>query len=79
MFLSKEKAKGLIRPSWLRLYALRLEKGSYLVTGGTIKLTKSMEERMHTLQELMKMEQVRNYLLSNGAHDLDGIIDLSQN
>ena len=38
-----------------------------------------MEERMHTLHELMKMEKVRNYLLSNGAHDLDGLIDLSHN
>lgn len=82
MVLGKEKARGKYHnghPSWLRLYALRLGKGSYLLTGGTIKLTKTMEERMHTLQELMKMEQVRNYLLSKGAHDMDGLIDLSQN
>ena len=38
--LDKEKARlkndgG--HPSWLRLYAIRLEKGAFIVTGGAIK------------------------------------------
>ncbi len=76
MLLSKEKAKGkriTTHASWLRIYAIRLEKGTYLITGGAIKLTHFMAEREHTLNELKKMEMVRNYLLDNGIIDADGI------
>ena len=78
LLLGKEKAKGrwsASHPSWLRLYALRLEKGVYLITGGAIKLTHTMQERSHTLKELETMEMVRNYLIDNGVTDLDGFID----
>ena len=76
MLLSKEKAKGnrmSAHSSWLRIYAIKLEQGIYLVTGGTIKLTHLMAEREHTLNELKKMEMVRNYLLDNGIFDAGGI------
>lgn len=78
LLLGKEKAKGnrvTKHPSWLRLYALRLEKGVYLITGGAIKLTHTMQERSHTLKELETMEKVRNYLIDNGVTDLDGFVD----
>lgn len=76
MLLSREKAKGkrqTTHSSWLRLYAIKLEKGIYLITGGAIKLTQLMSEREHTINELKKMEMVRNYLLDNGIIDADGI------
>ena len=76
MLLSREKAKGkrqTTHASWLRLYAIKLDKGIYLITGGAIKLTHLMSEREHTLNELKKMEMVRNYLLGNGIIDADGI------
>ena len=50
-----------------------------LVTGGAIKLTHTMQEREHTLEELRKLEKVRNFLLSEGASDMDGFYDLIQN
>ena len=77
LLLGKEKAKGRreTHTSWLRLYALRLEKGVYLITGGAIKLTYTMQERSHTLKELERMEEVRNHLIDNGVTDLDGFID----
>ncbi len=75
---AKGRAKGIRHPSWLRLYAIRLEKDTYLITGGAIKLTHTMEERNHTLEELHKMEMVRNFLLENGAHDLDSFIEMNQ-
>lgn len=77
--LSKEKAKGVRvadHPSWLRLYALKFEPNTYLITGGAIKLTRTMKEREHTLRELLKMESVRRYLLENGIVDKEGLIDL---
>lgn len=76
MHLSREKAKGkrsATHSSWLRIYAIRLEQGTYLVTGGAIKLTHLMADREHTLNELKKMEMVRNYLLAGGIFDTEGI------
>ena len=55
------------------------EPGVYLVTGGAIKLTATMEERRHTMEELAKLERVRNYLLDNGVYDLDGFNDYVDN
>lgn len=34
-----------------------------------------MQEREHTLAELNKMEQVRNFLLNGGAIDAEGFVD----
>lgn len=78
MLLSREKARLQQRPhhaSWLRIYAIRLEKGIYIVTGGAIKLTRTMQEREHTLLELQKMEQVRKFLLDNGIIDEDSFVE----
>ncbi|MCF0208156.1 MAG: hypothetical protein HUK07_01790 [Bacteroidaceae bacterium] len=78
MLLGKEKARIKERAqhaSWLRIYAIKLEPGCYIITGGAIKLTRTMQEREHTLVELNKMEQVRNLLLDSGAIDTDGFVD----
>ena len=81
MILGREKAIGRRRAhdSWLRIYALKLERGTYLITGGAIKLTRTMEEREHTLSELRKMEKVRNFLIEQGAVDIDGLKDIASN
>lgn len=81
MMLDKEKARlknAIGHPSWLRLYAIRLEKGTYIVTGGAIKLTAAMSEREHTLNELSKMEKVRNFLLDEGIVDKDSFVDFQE-
>ena len=74
MTLGKEKAKGLIRshPSWLRLYAVKLQSNRYLITGGAIKLTATMQEREHTLEELRKLNTLRDNLLKEGIIDYEG-------
>lgn len=77
MLLGREKAKGRynMHASWLRLYAIRLESGKYIVTGGAIKLTATMQEREHTLVELAKLNKVRDYLISLGVFDYNGFVD----
>ena len=79
VLLGKEKArlKEKIRhhPSWLRIYALKLTSGIYIITGGAIKLTAAMQERKHTLIELQKMEDVRNFLISENIIDNKSFID----
>lgn len=78
VLLGKEKARIKNRPnhaSWLRLYAIKLEPGIYIVTGGAIKLTRTMQEREHTLRELARMEQVRNDLIRQNVVDADSFVD----
>lgn len=78
MTLGKEKARLKNRPahaSWLRIYAIKLEPGIYVVTGGAIKLTATMQERAHTLKELDKMEQVRSFFISESIFDAEGLAD----
>ena len=78
VLLGKEKARlqNTVRhASWLRIYAIKLEPGIYVITGGAIKLTRTMQEREHTLLELGKMEKVRNFLLEQRVVDKDAFID----
>ena len=78
VLLGKEKAK-LKRvkrhSSWLRIYAIKLSEGVYVITGGAIKLTLKMEEREHTKQELVKMEKVRLFLLNENIIDNDSFVE----
>lgn len=75
--LQKEKAKlkRIEHPSWLRLYAIKLSPAVYIITGGTIKLTATMQEREHTKRELAKIDKVRRYLIDEGIMDDSGFID----
>ena len=78
VLLGKEKAKGLYttkHSSWLRLYAIRLQSKRYIITGGAIKLTATMKEREHTLAELIKMNKVRENLISLGIVDYEGFME----
>lgn len=79
MLLGKEKARLRERirshASWLRIYALKLTSGIYIITGGAIKLTATMQERQHTLVELQKMENARNFLINENIIDNDSFID----
>lgn len=60
----KQKAKGNQHKTWLRIYAIKFFEG-YVITGGAIKLTKTMQEREHTQLELSKMQIVRDALKLN--------------
>jgi hypothetical protein len=64
--LSKTKAKK----SWLRIYALKVNKSSFIITGGAIKLTAKMEEHEITKNELVKLEICRHYLIAQGITDI---------
>lgn len=78
ILLGKEKArlKRMERhSSWLRIYAIKLSEGVYVITGGAIKLTLKMEEREHTRQELVKLEKVRSFLLNENIIDDDGFVE----
>ena len=74
IILGKEKGRPN-QHSWLRLYAIKLNIGIYIITGGAIKLTRTMQERKHTLQDLENMEKVRSFLIIENVFDEDSFTD----
>ncbi|TXE10335.1 hypothetical protein ES711_00010 [Gelidibacter salicanalis] len=69
--LERDKAKGMKRPSWLRIYAIRIEANLFVVCGGAIKLTPTMNTRDHLILELDKLEFTRNYLQEEDDENLE--------
>jgi len=60
---SKTKAR---REPRLRIYAVRIDEHTYVVTGGAIKLTNSMQDRPHTEEQLRRVNMVRDWLKREG-------------
>lgn len=78
--LTREKARNWDRDrhaSWLRIYAIRLEPNVYVVTGGAIKLSRTMQEREHTALELDKLNRCKAYLKANGVFDQGSFVELT--
>lgn len=65
------KVYGTIRKSWLRVYAVRITSDLFVITGGAIKLTRTMEERDHTKDQLRRISKARNYLKEQGFSERD--------
>ncbi len=56
------KIYGIEYKSWLRVYAIRLDSNLFVITGGAIKLTKTMNDRNHLKEELEKLERTKSFL-----------------
>lgn len=66
------------RKSTLRLYAIKIDKGIYLIAGGAIKLVATTQESEELMAEWQKMKNARNYLINNGVFDSDSFQDLKR-
>ncbi len=69
--LSKQKG----RKSYLRLYAIRIDKNCFVITGGAIKFHHLNKDRPHTQNEMKKIGQCRDYLKDNGVFDADSFFE----
>ncbi len=74
--LAKSKAYGLKHKSWLRVYAIKVGSELYIITGGAIKLTSTMNDREHTLKELRKLTRTVDFLKEQGIIDKEGFEEL---
>ena len=81
IYLIESKAYGKpvsLKPSILRLYAIRIDKDQYVITGGGIKLVHEMKDSVELKKELEKLKRVREWLFSEGIHiseDVESLID----
>jgi hypothetical protein len=60
----------------LRLYAIKIEENVFLITGGAIKLGRTMADHPDTQTEKKKLEQVKDYLRNEGVFDSDAFSEL---
>lgn len=58
----ESKAYGSKHKSWLRLFAIKISEELYVVSGSAIKLTRSLQEKAHTNNELAKLKNTKAYL-----------------
>jgi len=61
-FKAKDKSS---KHSILRIYALKISSNHYVITGGGIKLTRTMQESPELSQELSKFDIVKKFLIKN--------------
>ena len=73
--LNKEKSKLGEFPDWLRIYAIRVNPDNYVITGGAIKLTRTTQERDHTLEEHNRLIRARDFLIQENLFDEDAIYE----
>lgn len=65
------KGKPLSSKPFLRLYAVQLEEGQLVITGGGIKLTDTIQGSPWLENELTKLETVKTFLKSEGIAFLE--------
>ncbi|MBO7415898.1 MAG: hypothetical protein J6U22_04910 [Bacteroidaceae bacterium] len=79
--LIESKAYGKpieLKPSILRLYAIRIEKDKYVITGGGIKFVREMKDSKDLTKELDKLRIVKQWLKDNGIHISNDIDTLTE-
>ncbi|MGN6436024.1 MAG: hypothetical protein ACTHMM_05805 [Agriterribacter sp.] len=73
--IRQRKGKPDFSIPMLRLYALKLDDGSIVVTGGAIKLTKIMEGTMFEVEK-RNLKLVQQFLQSEGIFTSEGLNEL---
>lgn len=68
------KGKPDVRKPILRVYGIELEDGTYIITGGTIKLKEKMNGPNFDI-EFKNLERVKSFLDENGIINRQGLID----
>jgi hypothetical protein len=68
--------KGKIKRNKLRLYAIKIEKDCFVITGGAIKMSQRMQDHTDTAHELLKLDTARAFLNQNGVFDGDSFFEL---
>lgn len=68
------KAKLNLNKPFLRLYAILLEDGTYVITGGAIKLTKKMAGNEFD-SEFINLKRVQEYFKRTGIINRQGLIE----
>lgn len=68
--------KGKVSSSdGLRVYAIKIDKDCFVITGGAIKMGQLMKDHPDTRNELLKIEKAKSFLLEHGVFDRDSLYE----
>lgn len=73
--LSLRKGKTSKRDG-LRIYAIKIDKNCFLITGGAIKMSQKNDDHPDTRKEMQKINSVKSYLQSHDVFDEDSFYEL---
>jgi len=68
--------KGKIKKNKLRIYAIKIAENCFVITGGAIKMSQTMQEHPDTNIELNKLNTAKAFLESNGVFDEDSFYEI---
>jgi len=68
--------KGKIRRNTLRYYAIKMNQNCYVITGGAIKMSQTMQGHQDTFIELTKLIKARTYFNQRGIINEDSFHEL---
>ncbi|MBF4515582.1 DUF479 domain-containing protein [Flavobacterium sp. ANB] len=68
--------KGKIDKNGIRIYAIKIDKDCFVITGGAIKMSQTMQGHPDSNNELMKIKDAKNYLQENSVIDEDSFYEL---
>jgi hypothetical protein len=68
--------KGKINNNGIRLYAIKIDENLFVITGGAIKMSQTMQAHDDSNQELIKIKKAKSFLLENGVVDIDSFYEL---
>jgi hypothetical protein len=68
--------KGKIKKNQLRIYAIKIDENCFVITGGAIKMSQTMQGHPLTAIELKKLNEARAFLESQGVFDADSFYEI---
>ena len=68
--------KGKIEKNGIRLYAIKIDENCFIITGGAIKMSQTMQDHPDSNEELKKIHRAKSFLQENTIVDKDSFYEL---
>jgi hypothetical protein len=68
--------KGKIEKNGIRLYAIKIDENCFVITGGAIKMSQTMQDHPDSNEELKKIHRAKSFLQENTIVDKDSFYEL---
>ncbi len=68
--------KGKIEKNGIRLYAIKIDENCFVITGGAIKMSQTMQDHPDSNEELKKIHRAKSFLHENTIVDKDSFYEL---
>lgn len=68
--------KGKIDKNGIRIYAIKIDTNCFVITGGAIKMSQTMQDHPDSNNELTKIKAAKEYLQENSIMDSDSFYEL---